>query len=155
MADFVRREEEDRSEDHDRRLGQGIEVGPVPPYAWSLDGEHVAYRVDTRLFSTEALLQTAYKMTDRCHVLLHLDHDRPEIAWAILSAKPGFSRVQELVGEFANELVDQQLRERLGREFGPIQTMVVAQAFAESNLMETDRDDGDYHSDPHGAGLRR
>lgn len=155
MADFDRRKEEDRPEDHDRGLGQGIQVGPVGPYAWSLDGAHVALRVDTRLFSADALLRTAYKFTDRCYVLLQLDQARPELAWAILAAKPGLRDVQAVVGEFANELVDQQLRERLGREFGPIQTMVVAQAFAEGNLIEPDRDDGDYHTDPHGAGRRR
>lgn len=159
MADLVRRQEEDRREDHTAGLaaglGLGIHEGPVEPYAWSLGGQHVALRVDTGLFSAEALLRAAYKFTDRCFVFLQRDEAQPNIAWAVLTGKPGAGDIRALVGEFANELVDQRLREGLSREFGPIQTLIVAQAFAEGNLVEPDRDDGDYHADPQGTGRRR
>jgi His-Xaa-Ser system protein HxsD len=128
---------------------------PGPSYACTVDGTHVALRVDTTLFSPDCILKAAYKFTDRCFVFLHREAGAPETVWVTLAGKPQATDSRSLVGDFANELIDQRLREALGREFGPVQTLIVAQAFAEGNLLDPERETGDYHADPHGAGRRR
>lgn len=158
MADIVGRESEDREEDHSPGVGRGPEVVRYegPGYAWTLDGAQVALRVDAALFSHECVLKAAYKFTDRCYVLLQRDETCPDIVWVVVSAKSAsVADPRPLIGEFMNELIDQRVRESLGREFGAVQTLIVAQAFAEGNLLDPQRDTGDYHADPHGAGKRR
>jgi len=72
-----------------------------------------------------------------------------------LGTKASGTEIDPLVGGFCNELVDQQLREHLAKEAGPIREMIVAQAFAEGNLLDENRDDGDYEQDPLGLGRKR
>jgi len=60
-----------------------------------------------------------------------------------------------LAGDFSNELIDQRLRERLEQQFGDVRTLIVAQAFAEGNLLDAASADGDYASDPQGIGRLR
>jgi His-Xaa-Ser system protein HxsD len=103
-----------------------------------------------------SVLRAAYKFTDRWHLFLTRTAEAPGDILAVFTPKSPDGRIENsLMGEFANELLDQRLRETLEQEFGPLRTMIVAQAFAEGNLLDTDRDDGDYRSDPRGAGRRR
>ena len=44
------------------------------------------------------------------------------------------------IGEFFNELLDQQIRFSLDAEFAPLRTLIVAQAFSEGNLLPADAD---------------
>ena len=54
-----------------------------------------------------------------------------------------------------NELVDQQLRVQLDAEFRDVRTLIVAQAFAEGNLLDPNDERIDYRTDPREAGKRR
>ena len=65
------------------------------------------------------------------------------------------SDLEELLGELSNELIDQQIRERLAERAGTIRELIVAQAFADGNLLDPDRDDGDPESDPRDIGKLR
>jgi His-Xaa-Ser system protein HxsD len=105
----------------------------------------LAFSVDLRLFTSEAVLRAAYKFTDRCHIFLQSgasDH----ILMAMMRPKQGVA-TDPLVGEFANELLDQRLRERLEQQFGNLRTLIVAQAFSEGNLLNDERE-GDVDVDP-------
>jgi His-Xaa-Ser system protein HxsD len=117
-----------------------------------LDRAHVSFTVDLGVYSIEAVLRAAYKLTDRCYILLKRT-DGHVVAF-IVGKAPG-EEVAEVVGAFANELIDQQLREQLERRFEPIRTLITAQAFAEGNLLEPERDDADYNRDPLGIGKPR
>ena len=124
--------------------------GPAPR-AWTLDGERVSIQVDTSIYSIPAVLRAAYKLTDRTYFFHHREGDQ---LWATITAKDG-QHLTQAVGEFTNELADQQVREILQKDFGPVQALIVAQAFSPTNLLDPARDDGDYRADPRGAGSRR
>ena len=62
------------------------------------------------------------------------------------------SDLDHLLGEFANELVDQQLRVRLETQFADMRTLIVAQAFSEGNLLDSTQIEGDIQADPRGIG---
>jgi His-Xaa-Ser system protein HxsD len=112
----------------------------------------VALKVDLSVFAMEAVLRAAYKFTDRCHLFVERPINEGKQAVVTFRPKGEAAAVDMIVGDFANELIDQQLREHLAREAGPIREILVAQAFAEGNLLDPDRDDGDYLRDPKGIG---
>jgi len=49
-------------------------------------------------------------------------------------ARPGSPPLSEVIGEFTNELLNQQVRTDISRETRAIREMIVAQAFKESDL---------------------
>jgi len=108
--------------------------------------------VDLSVFSQEAVLRTAYKLTDRCYLFVEREATAGGRLVVTFRSKADGTALQDLVGEFSNELIDQQLREQLAREAGPIREILVAQAFAEGNLLDPQRDEGDYVADPKGIG---
>lgn len=103
--------------------------------------------VDLSFYPLSCVQGAAYRFTDRCHVFLTKSDERPSGALAlVLSPKRADCDLKALVGEFFNELLDQRVRERVREESGQLRELIVAQAFAEGNLLEEVRDahgDGD------------
>jgi His-Xaa-Ser system protein HxsD len=128
-------------------------VVATPSYVpFGRDGSRLVIEIDTSIYSRDAALRASYKFTDRCHILLDTHPTRPGHLVAYLDPKVATINFQTLYGEFANELLDQQLRERLEAQFGDVRSLIVAQAFAEGNLLDRDRDEGDYVGDPRNIG---
>ena len=115
-------------------------------------GEDLAFEVDASIYELDAILRAAYQLTDRCYLFLCRDSTDPRRVTVYLSAKTPEVDAAVLVGELSNSLIDQQLRTVLARDAGPVRQLIVARAFAEGNLLDPERDDGDYRSDPHGIG---
>ena len=122
--------------------------------AWTTGRAHVALTLDTTVYSTNAALRAAYKLSDRCAFFLQPQGD-PRLLDVFLIGKGASADVEPVVLAFMNELADQVLRERLETQFGTVRDLIVAQAFSEGNLLDSSRDDGDYHADPRGAGRGR
>lgn len=139
------------SSDSLRVLDDGSSKPPVHVF----DSAHLALELDLSIYSVDAILRAAYKFTDRCFILLQPDETREDRCVVFLAGKTSSSELGTVLGEFTNELLDQQLRERLEAQFGAIRTLVVAQAFAEGNLLDRDRDEGNYLADPQGIGRAR
>jgi His-Xaa-Ser system protein HxsD len=126
-----------------------------PVIAWTLDQAHVAVPIDLSVFSIDAAVRAAYKFTDRCFVLLERDTKIADRLLAFMIGRSPKTDLTTVVLEFKNELVDQQLRCRLEQQFKDVRTLIVAQAFSEGNLIDSDADAGDYHTDPLSAGQHR
>ena len=107
------------------------------PPLWSVDTAHAALDLDTRIYSVDSILRAAYKLTDRCYLLLTSTSDSNNHCTVFIGLRTGNGIVDPLIGEFANELIDQQIRERLEKQFGDVRTLIVAQAFSEGNLLES------------------
>jgi len=130
------------------------EVGPEVLERRELDA--TSLEIDRELFSADAVLRTAYKFTDRWFIFLQTHVTRGHRWLVVLKPKPTAPSITEdVVGEFANELIDQQLRLQLERQFGDVRTLIVAQAFAEGNLLDPGREADDYKADPLGIGRLR
>lgn len=117
-----------------------------------MEAHRSTIEIDTTIYDRDAVFQACYRFTDRCHLFLSRSRDSPSTLVLAMSAKHSQSDLKALAGDLCNELIDQQLRSRLAREAGPIRELIVAQAFAEGNLLDPQRDDGDYHRDPLGIG---
>lgn len=115
-------------------------------------GVDLAFEVDTTIYELDAVLRVAYQFTDRCYLFIARDEKDPRRLTVYMGAKSADADPAALAGDFSNALIDQQLRAVLAREAGPLRELIVAQAFAEGNLLDPQRDEGDYREDPHGIG---
>lgn len=97
----------------------------------------------------------AYKMTDRVFVYLQRDADDSTRLWVYFFSRLARADAKPHALEFFNELTDQQLRVQLEQQFHDVRTLIVAQAFAEGNLLAPDDEHLDYRTDPHDAGKHR
>lgn len=137
-------------------LPKGVVEGSTTelPVTSAPDGA-VALEIDRTIFSVDALLRAAYKFTDRYHVFIQTHRTQAD-RWSIaFHRKPEAHVPEQVAGEFANELIDQQLRQRLEQQFSDVRTLIVAQAFSEGNLLDPAGQEGDYQTDPKGIGRLR
>jgi His-Xaa-Ser system protein HxsD len=130
------RQEDHRNGDYDHTVIDGIEQASPStiPSIWLTGSGQAILRVDTRIFSIDAILRAAYKFTGLHHIWLEQDMEGTRCVVCVRAKREG-TDLSNVVGEFSNELVDQQLRERLERQFGGVRTLIAAQAFAEGNLL--------------------
>lgn len=148
MAHGTGRADADRGHDQAEAVTTSSRLPPV------VLGERVAacLSVSRAVYSLRALLATAYKFSDRYAVLVDEDgNDR----WAMFVVVASPVDLHGAVDELVRELGDQQLRATLEQDFGPMRTLIVAQAFAEGNLLDRGRDAADHNADPQGTGRRR
>lgn len=92
----------------------------------------VRWRIDLELYTADAIFRACYKFTDRCYILLDRADERAVIAE--FRARDGKSDMDAILGEFANELIDQRLRMDLARETKAVRDLIVEQAFVEAAL---------------------
>jgi His-Xaa-Ser system protein HxsD len=112
-----------------------------------VDNGCLAICVDTNLYSLESLFRVCYRFTDRCY--LYLESSGPKGYVRVrLSRKSDGSDLAEIAGEFGNELINQKVRADVAAETRPIRELIVAQAFAESGVIDMSLSEADYVEDP-------
>lgn len=90
-------------------------------------------KVDKKIYSLDALLKTAFSFTDQ--VYLHLAQN--ENSWII--SWEGKNEASIDASEFENELIMQQLRERITEKTAEVRKLLLARAFSSSMIdMEED-----------------
>lgn len=114
----------------------------------SSDGE-ITICVDLRIYTQAALFRVCYLFTDRCYLFLE-PNETLSVVSVHLSGKSLSGDLAGIAGEFANELINQRVREDIARETGPIRELIVAQAFAEADLLDRTDSEASYLDDPRG-----
>ena len=95
-------------------------------------GEVEHFVVDTTLYTSDALFRACYTFTDRCYLYLkQLSPHEVLVEFRRSSTSPA---LVDVVGAFANELIDQRVRADIARETRAIRERIVAQAFAEADF---------------------
>ena len=88
--------------------------------------------VDTTLYTSDALFRACYAFTGRCYVFLkQVSAGQVLVEFRRSDSSPALA---DVVGAFANELIDQRVRAAIVRETRAIRERIVAQAFAEANF---------------------
>src|SRR5262245_59642720 len=88
--------------------------------------------VDLPLYGHEGLFRACYAFTDRCFMFLR--EAWPSTVTLVCLHLQSPKSLTALNEEFANELISQRLRAQLAAETKNVREMIVAQAFAESDL---------------------
>jgi His-Xaa-Ser system protein HxsD len=85
------------------------------------------------MYSNDAILRTVYDFSDRCDVAL-TTCDKNVLAH--LTRKNPQADLENLSGSFFTALADHELRMHISRETNDIRTLIIAQAFAEADLLD-------------------
>lgn len=114
-----------------------------------IDKDVLKITLNTDLYTKEAVFKTCYWFTDKCYLFLDKEDDK-----IIVFFKPKKEQSVDLntiASDFLNELINQRVRTDVNNETGKIRELIVAQAFAEVNLLPKGQQNGsqdDYISDP-------
>ncbi len=106
---------------------------PTPETAtfhFSIDARSLAFVLDEELYPLDAIYGAAYLFVDRCW--LFLDRPRDKRVQVRLRSKddgPSSDALEALAGEFANELLNQVMRLRIGESTRAIREYTIARAF--------------------------
>ncbi len=124
---------------------------PSPQLSWVQDvgDDSLVVAVNTDLYTREALFRVCYLFTDRCYLFLSQEEGSPVIRVRITRKGPD-ADLNELAGEFSNELINQKVRLDVAAETKAIRELIVAQAFAEADLFGGGESEADYLNDPKG-----
>lgn len=121
--------------------------------SWSESENSYLVTIDASIYSLNAVLKTCYLFLDQCY--LFVERSSVEAADKIkiyFSALEESENLDQVIGEFSNRLVWQEVRQKVAEETQSIREMIVAQAFTEGNLLELPLTEADYNNDPLGIG---
>ncbi len=121
-----------------------------PRLSWIqiLTDENLLIRIDLSVYPLEALFRVCYSFTDRCYIFL--EEESASIIKVHFARKTEGCDLSVIVGEFSNELINQRVRFDVARETQTIRELIVAQAFAEADLLNESGQEADYRNDPRG-----
>src|SRR5271157_2664071 len=113
-------------------------------YASNPDGVVAAF--DSTVYRLSAIKKAAYKFQKHFHsVITTQDNGSIEV---VLKTKTPISNLEKLVGEFCNEVLDQDLRELVAEQTEGVRNLLLAHAFSQTSLVGTELESADYHQDP-------
>jgi His-Xaa-Ser system protein HxsD len=120
-------------------------------FSWieELTDGSLSFCVDTAVYSLEALFRVCYIFTDKCYLYLEVAEPASVIR-VNFSQKTSKANLEVIAGEFSNELINQRVRMDVATETRAIRELIVAQAFAESSVVDTSLSDSSYLDDPKG-----
>jgi His-Xaa-Ser system protein HxsD len=102
------------------------------------DGSGLIAEVDLGVYSLSALLRVAYRFTDHCY--LHLQKKAEDVVEVRFQPKASDSPLDQIAGEFLNQLLDQSLREIVTRESEPVRNLILAHALSRTPFVDADRE---------------
>jgi His-Xaa-Ser system protein HxsD len=98
-------------------------------FTFTLGEREVSFDIDEEVYALDAVYGASYLFVDRCYVFLARPAERKVRVRLRAKGEAGADELEALAGEFANELLNSQLRVRLGRETAAIREQYMARAF--------------------------
>ena len=112
----------------------------VEDFTFELGEREVSFRLDEELYALDAIYGASYLFIDRCYVFLSRPSER-SVQVRLRTKEPSSeAELEALAGEFANELLNSQLRYRIGRATAGIREQYMARAFFGSGPSSTIQD---------------
>ncbi len=125
---------------------------PTQTISWieEVGDESLCVSVDTSIYSLDSLFRVCYAFTDRCYLFLQPEGRASVVRVRFTRKTPGCD-LSQLAGEFSNALIDQRVRLQIAAETRAIRELIVAQAFAEADLIDRTLSESSYLDDPRGV----
>ncbi|MCA9593273.1 MAG: His-Xaa-Ser system protein HxsD [Myxococcales bacterium] len=99
-------------------------------FTFELSDREISFDLDEELYALDAVYGAAYLFIDRAYVYLARPADKKvRIRLRTKSKTATPDELEELAGEFANELLNSQLRLRIGRATATLREQYMAKAF--------------------------
>ncbi|MGJ5814510.1 His-Xaa-Ser system protein HxsD [Paludibaculum fermentans] len=92
--------------------------------------------IDEHLYHKSAVLRTCYWFTDRCYIFV--SRPSPGALDVEIRAKPDQppAMLDVVAGEFANALLDYELRRQIDEQTGSIRELLIAKAVAQAGTLD-------------------
>ena len=105
-----------------------------PPDAFVLRDGRVLLTLDLRVYRLAAVQKTAYRLAASCTAILgQLGEHTLDVALTFAPATTA-QEAAKITRLFYQELLDQELREKVGEETAPLRALLLAHAFSRTSL---------------------
>ena len=112
----------------------------VEDFTFELADREISFAIDEDLYALDAIYGASYLFVDRCYLFLSRPAER-RVKVRLRTKEPSAeAELVALAGEFANELLNSQLRFRIGRATAGIREQYMARAFFGSGPPSTIQD---------------
>ncbi|HEX7601643.1 MAG TPA: His-Xaa-Ser system protein HxsD [Polyangiaceae bacterium] len=91
--------------------------------------------IDLLVYRLAAVKKAAYRVADRCTVALGTPADEALPVEFLFAPGTSDSAARSAVRAFYQELLDQELREHIAEETGPLRALILAHAFSKTDLI--------------------
>ncbi len=122
-------------------------------FNFAIKDNTLEFSVNTKIYSLTAVYQAAYLFLGKVYIFLDGDPDKKIIV--IMKGKTEDVNLEEIAGEFYNELLNQVLREKISLTNAKIREYIVSQALYNAVPNEVDEllkevEEEDWQEDPLG-----
>jgi His-Xaa-Ser system protein HxsD len=94
--------------------------------------------IDPAVYGVEAVKKAAYKFADRASVIINGNPgSKTEVIFNFVG-QHAKNNPEQIISDFCNELLDQELREVIKKETGALRNALIAHAFSQTLLTERD-----------------
>ena len=104
------------------------------PPEFSKDSKSVTLTLDTSIYSLEAIKKTVYKFAGQTSVIITPGSNSSVSLSFDFAGRYEKNDPKQVVADFCNELLDQDLREIIKKEAGPLRNLIIAHAFSRTAL---------------------
>ena len=98
--------------------------------------EGYSLSLSTSIYSIEAVKKAAYKFADRTSIIINPGPDSTISLVFNFAGKYTNNDPKQVIADFCNELLDQDLRERIKKETEPLRNLILAHAFSRTSLAD-------------------
>ena len=113
------------------------ETNQLVDFSFELAEGEISFDLDEELYSRDAVYGAAYLFIDRCYAFLARPADKTIRVRLRAKKQTAAEQMEALAGEFANELLNQMLRQRIGDSTAKIREYYMARAFFSSDTDST------------------
>jgi His-Xaa-Ser system protein HxsD len=92
--------------------------------------------LNTSIYSMEAIKKTAYKFADRASIIITPDADSSVSVIFNFVGQNIKNDPKQIISDFCNELLDQDLREIIKGETDALRNLIIAHAFSRTSLVK-------------------
>ena len=106
-------------------------------FEFAIDDRNIQFELDEELYPLDSIYGASYIFIDRCYVFLTRPRDQ-FVTVRLRRREPADEEtMMALAGEFANELLNQVLRQRIARSTSGIREQYMARAFFSNKPQDT------------------
>ena len=94
-----------------------------------VDGEKFLLKLSKQFYEKPAVVAAAYKFTHKCTVLIELLEEGYVGVWFQAKNNESPDMLPDLINDFCNEVIDQQVRLDLDKRYGSLRDTIFKHAF--------------------------
>lgn len=102
----------------------------------SVDAHYVDLSFDNNVFTLDTIKRALYRFADQCSFDIQLADKQTKVTLHV-PANMAEPAIDELCSTIRNEVLDQDLRDTISRETASIRTLILANAFSNTGLIES------------------